>query len=107
VLPDSNTSNDSKIKELEEKLAKKDTETVKAVENIKQQAIKKIKEKDDEIKNLKEKESLSNIKTDLVAGIVKQDTFGGGFKNGYTDGSVKKEKERIALQVIPIRKSTR
>lgn len=45
-----------------------------------------IKEKDEKIKNL---EAIKSKNTDDIApGILKQNTFGGSYKNGYEDGTV-------------------
>jgi len=71
---------------------------------------KQLAEKENEIKNIKKKaiaviqiikaeaQSQSNIQTDLTRNIIKQNTFGGNYKNGYADGTVKKEKKRILAE---------
>lgn len=77
--------NPKKIENLEAKLAKKDQE----IQEIKQKtsdAIKKVKE---------ESKSESEIVTNLPARIIKQNTFGGQFHNGYADGTVKKAREEL------------
>lgn len=81
----SNQENPKKIEELEAKLAKKDQE----IQEVKQKtldAIKKIKE---------ETKSQSEIKTNLSARIIKQNTFKGNFRNGYADGTVKKAAKEL------------
>ncbi|MEE8383906.1 MAG: hypothetical protein V3R39_03070 [Nitrosopumilus sp.] len=47
-------------------------------------------QKSEQIKNLKEKNS-----DDIAPGIRKQRTFEGNFRNGYSDGTVEKEREKI------------
>lgn len=77
--------NPKKIENLEAKLAKKDQE----IQEIKQKtsdAIKKVKE---------ESKSESEIVTNLPARIIKQNTFGGHFHNGYADGTVKKATKEL------------
>ena len=59
-----------RITELEAKLAKKDQE-------------------------IKQKKSESEIVTNLPARIIKQDTFGNNFHNGYADGTVKKATKEL------------
>jgi len=79
------TENPTKIKELEEKLAAKDQE-VKEIKEKTIAAIKKIK---------KESKSESEIVTNLPARIIKQNTFGNNFHNGYADGTVKKATKEL------------
>ncbi len=92
---DKNSQNNSKqetvtkvpkrIEDLEAKLAKKNQE----IQEIKQKTsdtIKKIKE---------ESKSQSEIKTNLPARIIKQNTFGNNFHNGYADGTVKKATKEL------------
>jgi len=92
---DKNSQNNSKqetvtedikrIEDLKTKLAKKDQE----IEEIKQKtsdAIKKIKA---------DSKSESEIVTNLPARIIKQNTFGNNFHNGYADGTVKKATKEL------------
>lgn len=75
------TKDPKRIENLEAKLAKKDQE----IQEIKQKtsdAIKKIKAE-------------SEIVTNLPARIIKQNTFGGHFHNGYADGTVKKATKEL------------
>ena len=51
--------------------------------------------KDQEIKEIKQKTSESKIVTNLPARIIKQNTFGGHFHNGYADGTVKKATKEL------------
>jgi len=79
------TTDPKKITELETKLAKKDQE----IQEIKQKtsdAIKRVKE---------ESKSKPEIVTNLPARIIKQNTFGGHFHNGYADGTVKKATKEL------------
>jgi len=85
------TENPKKIEDLEAKLANKDQE----IQEIKQKtsdAIKKIKE---ESKKSEQKTSKPEIVTNLSARIIKQNTFGGHFHNGYADGTVKKATKEL------------
>lgn len=80
-----------RIEDLEAKLTNKDQE----IQEIKQKtsdAIKKIKE---ESKKSEPKTSKPEIVTNLAARIIKQDTFGGHFHNGYADGTVKKAAKEL------------
>ena len=80
------TENPKRIEDLETKLAKKNQE----IEEIKQKtsdAIKRIKEES--------KKSVPEIVTNLPARIIKQNTFGGHFHNGYADGTVKKATKEL------------
>ncbi len=79
------TENPQKIKELEAKLKAKDQE-VKDIKEKTIAAIKKIK---------KESKSESEIVTNLPARIIKQNTFGSNFHNGYADGTVKKATKEL------------
>jgi len=65
--------NPKRIKELEAKLAKKDQE----------------------IQEIKQKTSESEIVTNLPARIIKQNTFGNNFHNGYADGTVEKATKEL------------
>ena len=79
------TENPKKITELKAKLAKKDQE----IQEIKQKtsdAIKRIKE---------ESKSKPEIVTNLPARIIKQNTFGSNFHNGYADGTVEKATKEL------------
>lgn len=73
-----------KITELEGKLAKKDQE----IQEIKQKT-------SDAIKRIKEESKTPEIVTNLPARIIKQNTFGGHFHNGYADGTVKKATKEL------------
>jgi len=79
------TTDPKKITELEAKLAKKD------------QQIQEIKQKtSDAIKRAKEEsKSESEIVTNLPARIIKQNTFGNNFHNGYADGTVEKATKEL------------
>ena len=75
------TKDPKRIEDFKAKLAKKDQE----IQEIKQKttdAIKKIKAE-------------SKIVTNLPARIIKQNTFGGHFHNGYADGTVKKATKEL------------
>lgn len=74
------TDDPEKIKELEKQLAEKD---------------KQIKESKKQVKEIKQKKSESEIVTNLPARIIKQNTFGGHFHNGYADGTVKKATKEL------------
>lgn len=79
------TENPKRIEDLEAKLANKDQE----IQEIKQKtsdAIKRVK---------KESKSKPEIVTNLPARIIKQNTFGGHFHNGYADGTVKKAAKEL------------
>jgi len=78
------SKDDSEIKELQKQLKEK----TEALEATKKQAEKTIKD-------LKEK---SEIKTNLEAGVIKQDTFGASYKNGYADGTVREAKKKIIAE---------
>ena len=55
----------------------------------------KLAKKDQEIQKIKQKKSESEIVTNLPARIIKQDTFGNNFHNGYADGTVKKATKEL------------
>ena len=55
----------------------------------------KLAKKDQEIKEIKQKTSESEIVTNLPARIIKQNTFGNNFHNGYADGTVKKATKEL------------
>lgn len=55
----------------------------------------KLAKKDQEIQEIKQKKSESEIVTNLPARIIKQNTFGGHFHNGYADGTVKKATKEL------------
>ena len=55
----------------------------------------KLAKKDQEMKEIKQKTSESEIVTNLPARIIKQNTFGGHFHNGYADGTVKKATKEL------------
>ena len=55
----------------------------------------KLAKKDQEIQEIKQKTSESKIVTNLPARIIKQNTFGGHFHNGYADGTVKKATKEL------------
>ena len=79
------TKDPKRIEDLEAKLAKKDQE----IQEIKQKtsdAIKRVKE---------ESKSKPEIVTNLSARIIKQNTFGGHFHNGYADGTVEKATKEL------------
>ena len=79
------TKDPKRITELEAKLAKKDQE----IQEIKQKtsdAIKRVKE---------ESTSKPEIVTNLPARIIKQNTFGNNFHNGYADGTVEKATKEL------------
>lgn len=89
-----------KIEELQKQLAQKD----QIIEDIKKNTaaeINEIKEKTSEaIKEIIKKTSKQPGKNtdDIAPGIRKQNTFGASFKNGYADGTVKKEKDKIKVK---------
>lgn len=66
-------------------------ENPKRIENLEA----KLAKKDQEIKEIKQKTSESEIVTNLPARIIKQNTFGGHFHNGYADGTVKKATKEL------------
>lgn len=78
------TTDPKKITELEGKLAKKDQE----IQEIKQKT-------SDAIKRIKKESKTPEIVTNLPARIIKQNTFGGHFHNGYADGTVKKATKEL------------
>jgi len=80
------TKDPKRIEDLEAKLAKKDQE----IQEIKQKT-------SDVIKSIKEesKTSQPEIVTNLSARIIKQNTFGNNFHNGYADGTVKKATKEL------------
>ncbi|MEK0369129.1 MAG: hypothetical protein QQN62_05960, partial [Nitrosopumilus sp.] len=55
----------------------------------------KLAKKDQEIQEIKQKKSESEIVTNLPARIIKQNTFGNNFHNGYADGTVKKATKEL------------
>ena len=55
----------------------------------------KLAKKDQEIQEIKQKTSESKIVTNLPARIIKQNTFGSNFHNGYADGTVKKATKEL------------
>ena len=55
----------------------------------------KLAKKDQEIQKIKQKTSESEIVTNLPARIIKQNTFGNNFHNGYADGTVKKATKEL------------
>ena len=55
----------------------------------------KLAKKDQEIQEIKQKTSESEIVTNLPARIIKQNTFGNNFHNGYADGTVKKATKEL------------
>ena len=67
------------------------TEDPKRIKNLEA----KLAKKDQEIKEIKQKKSESEIVTNLPARIIKQNTFGGHFHNGYADGTVKKAAKEL------------
>jgi len=79
------TEDTQKIKELEAKLAAKNQE----VQSIKDKTIADIKKIKEDAK------SEAEIQTNLPARIIKQDTFGNNFHNGYADGKVKKATDEL------------
>lgn len=80
------TEDPQRIKELEAKLEAKEQE-VKDIKEKTITAIKKIKE-----------ENKPEIKTNLTANIIKQNTFQHKFRNGYADGKVAEEKKKILAE---------
>lgn len=78
------TENPKKIEDLEAKLANKDQE----IQEIKQKT-------SDAIKRVKKESKTPEIVTNLPARIIKQNTFGGHFHNGYADGTVKKATKEL------------
>ena len=77
----SHTDTSQKVEQLEKQLAEKDNQ----IKNIKEEAIKIIKD-------IKSKNS-----DDIAPGIRKTSTFGGGYKNAYANGSFQKHREKLAL----------
>lgn len=67
------------------------TENPKKIEDLEA----KLANKDQEIQEIKQKTSESEIVTNLPARIIKQNTFGGHFHNGYADGTVKKATKEL------------
>ncbi len=55
----------------------------------------KLAKKDQEIQEIKQKTSESEIVTNLPARIIKQNTFGNNFHNGYADGTVNKATKEL------------
>ncbi len=76
------TNDPQKIEELQTKLAEKDKE----IQEIKEKTITAIK---------KIKEDSNEIKTDLRANIIKQNTFKQSFRNGYADGTVEEATKKL------------
>jgi len=79
------TEDPQKVEDLQNQLEAKEKE----IENIKEKTITTIQ------KIKAEAQSQSNIQTDLTSNIRKQRTFAGNYKNGYADGEVEKEKQKI------------
>jgi len=67
------------------------TEDPKRIKNLEA----KLAKKDQEIQEIKQKKSESEIVTNLPARIIKQNTFRHNFHNGYSDGTVKKAREEL------------
>ena len=67
------------------------TKDPKTIEDLKA----KLAKKDQEIQEIKQKASESEIVTNLPARIIKQNTFGSNFHNGYADGTVKKATKEL------------
>ena len=103
------TEDPKRIEELEKLLDKKDQE-IQQVKQKTSDAIKRIKEESkiyeektvseinkikEEAKTSEDKLSESKIVTNLPARIIKQNTFGGSYKNGYEDGTVEKAAKEI------------
>lgn len=82
------TEDPQKIEELQKQLEAKNKE----IENIKEKTISVIQ------KIKAEAKQESSIQTDLTKKIIKQNTFGGKYKNGYADGTVEKEKKKILAE---------
>ena len=82
------TQDPQKIEELEKQLKEKDNE-IKTIKEKTISVIQKIK---------KEANAESNIQTDLTKNIRKQNTFSGQYKNGYADGTIEKEKKKILTE---------
>lgn len=78
------TEDPKRITEFEAKLAKKDKE----IQEIKQKT-------SDAIKRIKIESKTPEIVTNLPARIIKQNTFGSNFHNGYADGTVKKATKEL------------
>lgn len=77
-----------KIEDLQKQLAEKENE-IKEIKEKTIAAIQKIKT---------EARAESNIQTDLTKKVIKQNTFKHNFRNGYANGTVKKEKQRILAE---------
>jgi len=60
--------------------------------------IKKIEELQKELQSKTKELEASRIKTNLTANIIKQDTFGASYKNGYEDGTVKEAKKKLLAE---------
>ncbi len=58
----------------------------------------KIKELQKELQSKTKELEASRIKTNLTANIIKQDTFGANYKNGYEDGTVKEAKKKLIAE---------
>jgi len=85
------TENPKRITELEAKLAKKDQE----IQERKQKTSDGIKRIKQESKTQESKTPKPEIVTNLPARIIKQNTFGSNFHNGYADGTVKKATKEL------------
>ena len=85
------TEDANTIKNLKDQLNSKNKE-IQEIKVKTSDAIKKIKE---ESKKSEQKTSKSEIVTNLPARIIKQDTFGNNFHNGYADGTVKKATKEL------------
>lgn len=73
---------------LQETVTKEDPKRIQNLEA-------KLAKKDQEIQEIKQKASESEIVTNLPARIIKQNTFGSNFHNGYSDGTVKKATKEL------------
>jgi len=60
--------------------------------------LKKIEELQKELQSKTKELEASRIKTNLTANIIKQNTFGASYKNGYEDGTVKEAKKKILAE---------
>ena len=57
-------------------------------------------QKDAEISKLQKELAQKKNSDDIAPGIRKTHTFGANYRNGYSDGTVKKERERLKKETI-------
>jgi len=88
------TDDPQRIEELEKQLAEKEQQI-----KLSEKEVLEIKQKTNEaIKRIKQEvQNEANVKTDLTKKVIKQNTFKHNYRNGYADGTVKREKKKILL----------